>query len=132
MTDDTVREWHDRIGSMIDQVGHPDYSLREMINGLRHLRDDMLSAAPQSSEAPAWIPLVEAPLDGTEVELLVRNGAYFRELKANGKEFADKLWQEVVRAKWIDHNQGGWTYHGMAGTPVGWRPLPPAPEKEEK
>ena len=41
-----VREWHDRLGAMLDQAGHPDYSLREMFAGLRQLRDEMLAAAP--------------------------------------------------------------------------------------
>ena len=38
----SLRGLHDRLGSMIDQVGHPDYSLRELIAGLREVRDDLL------------------------------------------------------------------------------------------
>ena len=37
-----ARELHDRLGSMIDQVGHPDYSLRELVKGLREVRDDLV------------------------------------------------------------------------------------------
>lgn len=36
--------WHDRLGNMTDQVGHPDYSLRSMVEGLRELRDEMFAA----------------------------------------------------------------------------------------
>jgi hypothetical protein len=38
-----LRELHDRLGSMIDQVGHPDYSLRELVDGLREVRDELLA-----------------------------------------------------------------------------------------
>jgi hypothetical protein len=37
-----ITAWHDRLGNMIDQVGHPDYSLRELVNGLRNIRDEMI------------------------------------------------------------------------------------------
>ena len=30
----------------------------------------------------------------------------------------DKLtWEQVVVAKWIDFNSGGWTWHGMPNDP---------------
>lgn len=70
-----------------------------------------------------WRAMVNAPLDGTEVELLVRHHSYFLELKTSGKELAEKLWQETVRAAWIDHHGGGWTWHGLNGSPIGWRPI---------
>ena len=70
-----------------------------------------------------WRSLEDAPLDGAEVELLIRNGAYFDEFKLHGKECAERLWQGIVRAKWIDHNRGRWTWTGIAGSPLGWRPL---------
>ena len=38
--------WHDQIGAMLDQVGHPDYSLREMCDGLRAIRDEMMKDKP--------------------------------------------------------------------------------------
>lgn len=41
----TLRRLHDQLGSMIDQVGHPDYSLREMVNGLRVVRDELFALA---------------------------------------------------------------------------------------
>lgn len=37
-----MREIHDRLGSMIDQVGQPDYSLREMVQGMREIRDSIM------------------------------------------------------------------------------------------
>jgi len=40
-----LRELHDRLGAMIDQVGQPDYSLREMVNGLREVRDALYAAS---------------------------------------------------------------------------------------
>lgn len=49
----TTQQLHDRLGAMIDQIGHPDYSMREMVEGLRSVRDDLLALrsdtrAPQS------------------------------------------------------------------------------------
>lgn len=50
--DSRARELHDRLGAMIDQVGQPDYSLRELVEGLRAVRTDLLalseSAVPES------------------------------------------------------------------------------------
>ena len=73
---------------------------------------------PPEREEP-WRPMGTAPKDGTELELLMyhRNRQY-----AKGDE---KLsWEQVVVAKWIDFNGGGWTWYGMCGEPQGWRPLP--------
>ncbi len=60
-----------------------------------------------------------APKDGTEIMLLIRHRNY---------ELADEAqkpdWQEWCVGKWIDHNGGGWTWHGIAGSPVAWLPLP--------
>jgi hypothetical protein len=48
-----LRELHDRLGSMIDQVGQPDYSLREMVKGLREVRDAMFILS-ESGERTPW------------------------------------------------------------------------------
>lgn len=73
--------------------------------------------------APDWLPMVSAPLDGTKIEILVRHFDYWTALKFEGKEKADARWQGPCRGHWIDHNGGGWTWRGIAGSPVGWRPL---------
>lgn len=41
-------------------------------------------------------------------------------------------WIAVHEAHWIDHNKGGWTWHGLAGRARRARPipLPAAPESE--
>lgn len=49
MNSDLVKRLHDRLGGMINQIGQPDYSLRELINGLREVRDDLLKAALEAS-----------------------------------------------------------------------------------
>lgn len=41
--DKGLRQLHDRLGSMIDQVGQPDYSLRELVDGLREVRDELFA-----------------------------------------------------------------------------------------
>ena len=70
-----------------------------------------------------WLPMLTAPLDGSEIEILFRHHDYWTSLKLDGKEKAEEQWQAAQRAHWIDHNGGGWTWYGMAGVPVAWRPL---------
>lgn len=39
-------------------------------------------------------------------------------------------WEEVVTAYWTDFNSGGWVWHGLAGAPTHWQPLPALPTKD--
>jgi hypothetical protein len=66
-----------------------------------------------------WRCLIDAPQDGTEIEILVRHRTW--QYARTDKERA--LWQGPCRAKWIDHNGGGWTWSGHAGAIIAWRPL---------
>lgn len=65
-------------------------------------------------------PMSEAPRDGTEIECLVyhRNRRY-------AKKSEKPEWADIVKAHWIDHNGGGWTWRGMMGQFRGWRHPPP-------
>jgi hypothetical protein len=36
-------------------------------------------------------------------------------------------WEEVCPAQWTNFNGGGWVWHGLAGNPTHWRPLPASP-----
>lgn len=47
---ETLKDWHDRLGGMIDQVGSPDYSLHEMVSGMRRIRDEMIARAVSLKE----------------------------------------------------------------------------------
>lgn len=67
----------------------------------------------------SWNGMADAPKDGTEVELLLRHPNY-RHCKTDEEQ---AQWEQVVRAKWIDFNGGGWTWNGMYGSQCGWRPL---------
>ena len=93
----------------------------------RQMLEHVLAAHPAMKDG--WQPMLTAPLDGTEIELLVRHHAYWTALKCDGKEKADKEWQGPVTGKWIDHNGGGWTWRGHSGSPVAWRPLTAAERK---
>lgn len=42
---------HDKLGSMIDQIGQPDYSLRELVIGLREVRDELMRHSTPSAIA---------------------------------------------------------------------------------
>jgi hypothetical protein len=70
-----------------------------------------------------WQPMLTAPLDGTEIEILVRHPTYWLCLKSQAPVAAEQLWQQTVRGQWIDHNGGGWSWRGLAGSPVGWRAI---------
>jgi hypothetical protein len=83
-----------------------------------HLAAGELTTNTSEPPLDEWMAMLYAPTDGTEIELLLHhpNRRY-----AEGD--AKREWEQVVRATWIDFNGGGWTWHGMSGTPMGWRPL---------
>lgn len=73
-----------------------------------------------------WQPIETAPKDGTAI--LVR----FKHLNfkyAKTDEERD-LWHEICVAKWIDHNDGGWTWYGICGQATHWMPLPDPPKAD--
>jgi hypothetical protein len=77
-----------------------------------------IDAAPAAlrGQADDWRAMVYAPTDGREVELLLRHPNWHY---AEGDK--KQQWEQIVCAKWIDFNGGGWTWHGMSGSPHGWR-----------
>lgn len=89
-------------------------SLREYQKAMQAWRES--AGEIDLSDDGKWQPMLSAPLDGSEVELMIRHNNW---IYASGKD--REQWEQIVRAKWIDFNGGGWTWHGMAGMPVGWR-----------
>ena len=70
-----------------------------------------------------WQSMDTAPHDGTEVYLRILHPNYHR-----ARTDEDRArWQEWVKARWIDHNGGGWTWSGIFGGPVGWKPIKDLP-----
>jgi hypothetical protein len=63
-----------------------------------------------------FFPMEQAPKDGTEIRLLIRHRCWVL-AHAYGNQ---NEWEQEVTGKWINHNGGGWTWHGMAGEPVGF------------
>lgn len=45
------------------------------------------------------------------------------------KDPAAEGYDTWCKAKWIDHNGGGWTWMGVAGTPVQWRAIEAAADE---
>lgn len=84
-----------------------------------------MRAALEAAERAAWQDIATAPKDGTPILIRFRH--------ANYKFAGDRRdeWEEVCVARWIDHNGGGWTWHGICGVPVDFRPLPQPPGEEE-
>lgn len=73
----------------------------------------------QASVDP-WQPIESAPMDGTPI-LAWCVHPHARWATDN------KDWSAAVVTQWIDHNGGGWTWNGMAGTFTHWMPLPTPP-----
>jgi hypothetical protein len=83
---------------------------------------------PPQSKGPRgmsdeWQPIETAPTDGTRVLLwcVHPNAEFSPDPVAEG-------WAAAVVGEWIDHNGGGWTWHGLLGRMTHWRPLPPPPK----
>lgn len=74
-----------------------------------------------------WRAMLYAPRDGSKVELLIEHRTWWTAHKCSPDE--SRIWRAVCEGQWIDHNGGGWTWAGMSGTPIGWRPLKPANAK---
>lgn len=67
-----------------------------------------------------WRTMRSAPKNGMEIEVLV-----YHANRRYAKRSEKAEWESIERARWIDHNGGGWTWKGMHGQFRGWRP----PEK---
>lgn len=77
--------------------------------------------AEQSAYSPVegeWQPMTSAPRDGTEIETLCVHPTAHYSADAFGEG-----WAAIVRAKWTDHNGGGWTWNGLCGVHMAWRSL---------
>lgn len=89
-----------------------------------------LTATPSTAGADDWLPMLTAPRDGTEIEILRRHASWY---------YADderkQIWEGVVRSHWISFNGGGWVWSGIVGEALGWRHIasaPTAPAQEGK
>lgn len=78
-----------------------------------------MSDAPNLIDQSTLRPMETAPRDGTPIMIRFEhvNFKYARNDVDRGAR-----WEAMQEAHWIDHNNGGWTWHGMAGRPTGWLP----------
>jgi len=90
-----------------------------LIVALRNALPTILAAL----EAYEWRPIEEAPKDGTPII------AWCVHPYASSMTQPDDYVGPVV-ARWIDHNGGGWTWHGHLGNFTHFRPLPSPPVGE--
>lgn len=84
---------------------------------------DAILALFTASPSDGWQPIETAPKDGTAILAWVvhPNAKY-------GGTIAERSdWQGPVVARWIDHNGGGWAWHGHMGEFKAWQPLPNPP-----
>ena len=89
-------------------------------NEIEELRE-ALSAPATAPEQKKWRAMVYAPLDGTKITLLIRHTTWWTAHKCDPAKA--NIWEAECEGHWIDFNGGGWTWAGMAGTPIGWRAL---------
>jgi hypothetical protein len=64
-----------------------------------------------------WQGMHSAPKDGTHIELLIRHFDWLYAAPADRHR-----WQAPCRAHWINFNGGGWTWVGIMGDAIAWRP----------
>ena len=99
----------------------PDSNLPD--NSTAHAVEcDACSAPPltlEALESGLWRPMESAPRDGSVVWIWIRH-PYFAYASESGLE---DEYQAAERARWIDHNGGGWTWHGLFGRQVAWAPI---------
>lgn len=83
---------------------------------------DACSAPPLTGEAiqsGQWNNMETAPKDGREVWIWIRHPYYYYAAESGIEE----MYEDAVRAHWIDHNGGGWTWAGLYGRQVAWAPI---------
>lgn len=69
--------------------------------------------------ATSWQDIASAPRDGTKIILRVRHVNWDFEKTPEKKS----QWEQECQGKWIDHNGGGFTWDGLCGAVIGWRPI---------
>lgn len=83
---------------------------------------NFIAASAQVQDVVGWQSMDTAPKDGTRILIwFVHPNARF------SKDPVAEGWAAAHEAYWIDHNCGGWTWHGLCGAPMLWQPLPTAP-----
>lgn len=128
---DRLRQVH-----LVMSWGAAEDLLREAADEVERLRLALLTADRGIAEAARaerlyreaealivgeWTAMLYAPRDGTKVELLIEHRTWWTAHKCSPDE--SRMWRATCEGQWIDHNGGGWTWAGMSGTPIGWRPL---------
>lgn len=78
-----------------------------------------LMAMTPALDADGWRELDNAPHDGTEIELRL-----VHPLAPYSPDPVGEGYIATARAYWIDHNGGGFTWHGLCGRVAQWRPSP--------
>jgi hypothetical protein len=114
-----LREWHDQLGAMIDQIGHPDYSLREMVESMRNLRDEMFTILAKQPAAQRSIDIV---FDGPPSH---ESGRFVEVESPPGRS--------INFGEWVRREDGYWALRFMqpeqpaAKVPDGWKLVPVRP-----
>lgn len=79
---------------------------------------DSIAAAVLAGQVPPWAPMADAPVDGTQVWLLVEHANHRRAPAAERPE-----WLNISRGRCIDMQRGTWHWQGLSGKLLGWRAM---------
>lgn len=91
---------------------------------IAYLRAALSSPIGEGVREGDWQPIETAPRDGTQIIAWCRHPHH-----AYADDEAERArWEGPVIAHWIEHNGGGWTWHGHMGEFLSWQPLPNPPE----
>lgn len=92
----------------------------------RRLMDEAASALSRLEKENAELrealrprSMETAPKDGTSILIRFEHPNY-----AVARDDDKDRWAEICIAYWLDHNGGGWTWHGIVGTATCWWPFP--------
>jgi len=93
---------------------HPE----EMERASEWVRQKFYSQEPTAADELR--AMIYAPRDGTKIELFIRHHSYYAAQRTGD---TTTRWEGFCIGHWTDHNGGGWTWSGHAGTPEGWREI---------
>jgi hypothetical protein len=109
-------QWAEEFNKTAVTLGYPEMDEGWLIGWFANAIEN--TCVTRKCRIPDWRSMETAPKDGTRVLLwMVHTNAKY------SKDPIGEGWEAAVVAEWIDHNGGGWTWHGLCGSPTAWMPM---------
>jgi len=111
-----------RIAAQREQEPNSEVWTKEEIDAGKKRAAELFArfGAQEPTAADELRAMIYAPRDGTKIELFIRHQSYYAAKRAGD---TTTRWEGFCIGHWTDHNGGGWTWSGHAGTPEGWREI---------